>query len=150
MRQLLKYKNMLKPTSFLLGTLLLLSGCAKYEGTGGKSSITGKIVLNQRLYVNGILTDSVVLSGAKEDVYIVYGDGDLVFDDKVECNYDGTFKFDYMQPGTYTIFAYNELFHPGPNATNNDDDYYSNDAVKVSIALGKNEDVDAGTITLIK
>jgi len=135
----------------VLGVLtFLLSSCAKYEGTGGKSSITGKISLNQRLYINGILSDSVTLSGAKEDVYIVYGDGDLIFDDKVECNYDGTFKFDYLQPGKYTIFAYSELFHTGSNVANNDDDYYTNEAVKVTLELGKKEEADAGTITLIK
>jgi hypothetical protein len=141
---------MYKLFDFLTFTIFIISGCAKYEGTGGKSSINGKIVLNQRLYVNGALTDSVTLSGAKEDVYIVYGDGIVGFDDKVECSYDGTFKFDYLQPGTYTLFAYSEFFHPGTNATNNDDDYYTNEAVKVSIQLGKKEDFDAGTITLIK
>jgi hypothetical protein len=145
-----KSYKMFKLFAFLTVTIFILSGCAKYEGTGGKSSINGKIVLNQRLYVNGALTDSVTLSGAKEDVYIVYGDGVVGFDDKVECSHDGTFKFDYLQPGTYTIFAYSELFHAGPNPTNNDDDYYTNEAVKVTIELGKKEVFEAGTITLIK
>lgn len=145
-----KFANMMKLLFLLSVSTLALMSCSKYEGTGGKSSITGKISLNQRLYVNGVLTDSVTLSGATEDVYIVYGTDDLIYDDKVECNYDGSFKFDYLQPGTYTIFAYSELFHAGPNATNNDDDYYTKEAVQITVELGKSEDADAGTITLIR
>jgi len=145
-----KFSNMFKKYAVLTVALFILSACAKYEGTGGKSSIYGKIVLNQRLYVNGVLIDSVTISGAKEDVYIVYGDGSGGIDDKVECSHDGTFKFDYLQPGTYTIFAYSELFHTGPNTTDNDDDYYTNEAVKITIELGKKESFEAGTITLVK
>ena len=142
--------SMFRPLSIVFSFLVLLTSCSKYEGTGGRASITGKILFNQRLYVNGNLTDSVLLTGAKEDVYIVYGNNDLIFDDKVECSYDGTFKFDYLQPGTYTLFAYNELFHSGPNPTNNDDDYYTDEAVKVTVELGKKQAADVGTITLIK
>jgi phosphatidate phosphatase PAH1 len=127
-----------------------LISCSKYEGTGGKSSIMGKIELNQRLYVNGKLTDSVSLVGAKEDVFIVYGDEDAMIDDKVECSYDGTFKFTYLQPGTYTIFAYSELFNTGKNTTNNDDDFYIKQPVKITLKLGKNEHKDIGSIRLIK
>lgn len=83
-------------------------------------------------------------------MYIVYGDDDNIYDDKIECNYDGTFKFEFLQPGTYTIYAYSELFNPGPNATNNDDDYYTNEAVIKTITIGKKEDGDIGTINLIK
>lgn len=137
-------------TFIFLIFLIVFVSCSKYEGTGGKGSITGKISITQKLYVNGVLTQSVNLSGAKEDVYIVYGDEDLVYDDKTECNYDGTFKFDYLQPGTYTIFAYSEVFHTGANLTNNDDDYYTNEVVKQTVELTKNSSSDLGTITLIK
>ena len=43
--------------------------------------------------------------GAKEDVYIIYGD-DPVYGDRFEANYDGTYEFDYLLEGKYTIFAY--------------------------------------------
>jgi hypothetical protein len=130
--------------------LLVFVSCSKYEGMGGRGSITGKISITQKLYVDGVLTQSVNLSGAKEDVYIVYGDDDLVYDDKTECNYDGTFKFDYLQPGSYTIFAYSEVFHTGTDLNNNDDDYYTNEVVKQTVELDKNSSSDLGTITLIK
>jgi hypothetical protein len=138
-------------TLALIGAgLFSLNSCKKYEGEGGKSSVTGKIVINQNLYVNGVLSQTVTFDGAKEDVYLVYGDDDLIYDDKIEANYDGTFTFKYLQPGTYTIFAYSEVFHTGANATNNDDDYYTNEAVSQTFEVKKKEDVDLGTITLIK
>ncbi len=83
-------------------------------------------------------------------VYLVYGADDLIYDDKIEANYDGTFTFKYLQPGTYTVFAYSEVFHTGANATNNDDDYYTLEEVSQTFEVKKKEDVDLGTITLIK
>lgn len=131
-------------------SVLLMLSCSKYEGTGGRASIYGKIRIQQRLYINGLFLDSVTFAGAKEDVYILYGSEDTALDDKVECSHDGSFRFDYLQPGTYTIFAYNELFHTGPNQANNDDDYYTQEPVSITIELGKKENRDLGTITLIK
>jgi hypothetical protein len=113
-----------------------LSSCAKYEGTGGRSSISGKIRIQQRLFINGTFVDSVAFDGAKEDVFILYGSDDTAVDD--------------LQPGTYTIFGYNEIFHTGPDQNNNDDDYYTNEAVSITVELGKNEQRDLGTITLVK
>jgi hypothetical protein len=113
-------------TLMILGAgLFSLNSCKKFEGEGGKSSITGKIAINQKLYINGVLSQTVTFDGAKEDVYLVYGEDDLIYDDKVEANYDGTFTFKYLQPGTYTVFAYSEVFHTGANLINNDDDFYT-------------------------
>ena len=130
--------------------LFSLNSCKKYEGEGGKSSVSGKITINQNLYVNGVLSQTVTFDGAKEDVYIVYGEDDLIYDDKIEANYDGTFTFKYLQPGTYTVFSYNEMFHTGANLTNNDDDFYTLEPVSQTFEIKKNESVDLGTITLIK
>lgn len=107
-------------------------------------------MIEEKLYINGTYSQTVSYEGAKENVYIVYGDADLIYDDKMECNYDGTFKFKYLQPGKYTIFAYNEIFHTGSNLTNNDDDYYTREVVSQTIELKKKEDLDLGTITLTK
>ena len=99
----------------LTATILLigLNGCKKYEGEGGRSKITGKLTINEKLYINGVLSQTVSYPGATEDVYIVYGTQDSIFDDKVECNYDGSFSFNFLFPGTYTVFAYNEVFNTG-------------------------------------
>ena len=95
-------------------------------------------------------SETISYDGAEEDVYIVYGTSDLIQDDKVSCNYDGTFTFKYLQPGTYTIYAYNKIFHKGANIISNDDDYYTKEVVKTTVELKKKEDLNIGTITLIK
>lgn len=135
---------------FWIAVPLLFNSCKKYEGQGGKSAISGKITIQEKLYVNGTNTEIVTYNGAKEDVYIVYGEDNLMYDDKVACSYDGSFKFDFLQPGTYTIFAYNEVFHTGNNVSNNDDDYYTLEPVIQKITLKKKESIDVGTITLTK
>jgi hypothetical protein len=106
--------------------------------------------VNEKLYINGALAQTVSYPGATEDVYIVYGTQDSIFDDKIECNYDGSFSFNYLFPGTYTVYAYNEVFHTGNSITNNDDDYYTKEPVKFTIEIGKNETKDLGEITVIR
>ena len=141
----------MKRLSIILSIAILalsFSGCKKYEGQGGRSQIIGKITVNEKLYINGALAQTVSYPGATEDVYIVYGTQDSIFDDKVECNHDGTFSFNYLFPGTYTVFAYNEVFHTGNSVTNNDDDYYTKEPVKFTIEIGKNETKDLGDLLL--
>jgi hypothetical protein len=136
----------------LTATILLigLNGCKKYEGEGGRSKITGKLTINEKLYINGVLSQTVSYPGATEDVYIVYGSQDSIFDDKIECNYDGSFSFNYLFPGTYTVYAYNEIFNTGNSVSNNDDDYYTKVPVKFTIEVGKNETVDLGEIVVLR
>lgn len=143
---------MKRSSIFLIIAVLALSfsGCKKYEGQGGQSKITGKLTVNEKLYINGALAQTVSYPGATEDIYIVYGTQDSIFDDKVECNYDGSFSFNYLFPGTYTVFAYNEVFHTGNSITNNDDDYYTKEPVKFTVKIGKNETYDLGEITVIR
>ena len=135
---------------FLSILSLGFTSCKKYEGEGGRSKITGKITVNEKLYINGALAQTVSYPGATEDVYIVYGTQDSIFDDKIECNYDGSFSFNYLFPGTYTVYAYNEVFHTGNSITNNDDDYYTKEPVKFTVEIGKNETKDLSEITVIR
>jgi hypothetical protein len=139
----------MKQLSLILFLSILILGftsCKKYEGEGGRSKIT----VNEKLYINGALAQTVSYPGATEDVYIVYGTQDSIFDDKIECNYDGSFSFNYLFPGTYTVYAYNEVFHTGNSITNNDDDYYTKEPVKFTVEIGKNETKDLGEITVIR
>ena len=137
------------PFVFLV-TLTFLISCKKYEGEGGRGSINGKIYIMEILHLNSNPSDTIYYDGADEDVFIIYGDGKTTPDDKIECGYDGSFSFKYLQPGTYTIYAYSEIFNKGTSISNNDDDYYEKVVVKQMIELGKKEDLDLGTITLIR
>ncbi|MBK9456483.1 MAG: hypothetical protein IPO24_13285 [Bacteroidetes bacterium] len=42
-----------------------------------------------------------------EKVFIVYGDN-TAFDDEVSTAYDGTYKFEYLRKGLYTIYVYSD------------------------------------------
>lgn len=130
--------------------ILSITACKKVEGQGGRSAITGKILIKEKLYINGVCTDTAVYDGVKENMYIIYGSDETVYDDKMECSYDGSFKFSYLEPGNYTVFGYNKIFHTGNNIPNNDDDYYTYEAVSYSVKLEKKSTNDLGTITLWK
>lgn len=135
----------------VIGAMTLsIVACKKVEGEGGRSSITGKVVIKEKLYINGVVSDTVTYDGAGENIYIIYGTGDSVYDDKMECSYDGSFEFKYLNAGEYTIFGYDKIFHTGPNVPNNDDDYYTNYAEKFTVTLEKKSTKDVGTITLWK
>lgn len=130
--------------------LLALVACKKVEGEGGKGAITGKVMINQWSYIDNQPNLEGSFAGAGEDIYIIYGTEDEIYDDKIECNFDGSFKIPYLRSGKYTIYGYSKVFHPGASATNNDDDYYTLEAVKKTVDLSKKETVDVGTITLKK
>jgi hypothetical protein len=41
-----------------------------------------------------------------EDVFIIYGDADDIYDDDTKTNYDGSFQFKNLRKGSYRVFAY--------------------------------------------
>jgi len=86
-------------------SVLIFFSCEKKEGTGGTSSIKGKVKVRD---YNGNFTYLVgEFYSGDEDVYIIYGD-DEVFGDRTRTNYDGTYRFDYLREGNYKIFAYSK------------------------------------------
>ena len=123
---------------FFIITLILISlySCSKEEGEGGRSSISGKVHM----------TDVTGFNSGDEydvpeyDVYIIYGDQDNVYDDKMKTNYDGTFEFENLREGTYRVFAYtldlNEKSGVSP--------------VFKPAVIGGNEEATVGTIEVEK
>ena len=90
---------------FLSFMMLFSISCRKGEGLGGKATIKGKVY--EKLYN---ATGTFILKEyylGDEDVYIVYGDNDF-YDDKVATHYDGTYKFEYLMPGKYTLYVYSK------------------------------------------
>ena len=55
---------------------------------------------------SGVLQDEFYL--ADEDVFIIYGDEDNYHDDSYKTSFDGSFRFQYLRPGTYTVFVYSD------------------------------------------
>ena len=93
----------------LLGTVLtvLAVSCNRGEGPGGTGAIEGTVykVLHPDDNYN-LETDTVL--AAKEDVFLVYGTQSFYGDDD-ETDHTGFYRFDYLRPGTYTVYAYSTL-----------------------------------------
>ena len=89
--------------SIILLIAFNLASCEKAEGPGGTSSISGKI------WVEDYTSDFTILKAEywaeEEDVYIIYGN-DTIHSDKNITSFDGSYWFQYLNKGTYTIYAY--------------------------------------------
>jgi len=97
-------KSTHKLIPFLI-TILAISGCSKPAGEGGTGIIYGKVYAYD-YNGSGVLQDEFYL--ADEDVFIIYGDDDNYYDDSYKTSFDGSFRFQYLQKGTYTIFVYSD------------------------------------------
>ena len=100
--------------SRLLASLIILffvSSCEKSPGEGGTSTIQGS-VYKLCTYYNVLTqqTDTVYYQlDAKKDVYIIYSDNENEFyNDNIETNWNGQYRFDYLRKGDYTLFVYTD------------------------------------------
>lgn len=123
---------------FLLSAVFsIASSCKKVEGEGGSSKIIGKITVNNYNAGGSILEGTY--PGADEDVYIIYGEGNTYYNDRIKTSYDGTFEFPYLQPGTYTVYVYEDVLPEPSNADNKQ-------VVLLTTEIGKKETKDVGEI----
>ncbi len=129
---------MYKILSFVFAfALLAQTGCKKVEGEGGTSKITGKITVQKYNSVGGLV--GTPYDGFDEDVFIIYGADNTAVSDKVTTSYDGTFEFNYLQKGTYTIFVYEDCTTCGGGKQ----------AVKTTVEITKKKSTsDIGTIQI--
>ncbi len=91
----------------LLFACLLLSiiSCTKEAGLGGQATIEGKVFV---LDYNAEMTNKLgEYYGPDIEVFIIYGD-DKVYSDDFDTNYDGTYVFNHLRAGKYTVFAYSK------------------------------------------
>jgi hypothetical protein len=90
---------------FALSMVFLMTSCRKEEGRGGKFTIKGKVY---SLFYD---EDMVFKTGegyiSDHDVYIVYGDADS-YGDKISTGVDGSFEFNFLRKGKYTIYTYSK------------------------------------------
>lgn len=92
-------------TTFVLLAILVIS-CKKEAGEGGTSTIKWKITL-RNYHGNFPAPFYDDYDALAEDVYIIYGDG-TTFDNRTKTSYDGTYEFNYLRKGTYTVFIYSD------------------------------------------
>lgn len=89
--------------SICLTLLLSVSSCKKEAGSGGTSSIYGKVFAKNYNSTFTVLQEQYYAQDV--DVYIIYGD-DKSYSDRVRTSYDGTYEFKYLRKGIYHIYAY--------------------------------------------
>lgn len=99
----------MKNSIYILFFLLLVCSCEKEAGEGGTSSIEGSVYKISTYY--NVLTqqnDTVYYQlDSGEDIYIIYSEDENDFyDDNIETNWNGQYRFDYLRKGDYTVFIY--------------------------------------------
>ncbi len=94
---------MTKITAALLFVFILCwVSCKKTAGPGGQASIHGKVYVKD---FNTAATATISeYYGAGETVYIVYGNNSVV-GNTVKTSTDGSFAFEYLREGKYTVYA---------------------------------------------
>jgi hypothetical protein len=90
---------------FSILVLSLSNSCKKVEGTGGGATIKGIIQEQKYNALGNIIAE---YPGSDQDVYLIYGTTDQFYDEDVKTSYDGSFVFNYLQKGTYTVFVYED------------------------------------------
>ncbi|MFK7757029.1 MAG: hypothetical protein AB8B53_08880 [Flavobacteriales bacterium] len=123
-------------------TVLFLVGCAKEEGEGGNSSISGKVNLEQ--YNSTFTILNYTTAAADYDVFIVYGD-DVGFSDNTETDYKGEFTFPFLREGDYTIYVYSKV--NSSEAINGQAP--SEEAIIQTISISKKEDATLPDFTVL-
>lgn len=97
----MKTKSLILLTFF---TFLIIS-CNKTEGEGGTSSIQGKI---WTINLNASGEPVSEFYAMDHDVFIIYGESNATYNDKFATSYDGSYTFNNLTVGKYTIFTYSK------------------------------------------
>ncbi len=116
---------------------LSISSCKKTAGYGGNSTITGKLKVKVYSRDFSIFKEENYVPNTY--VYLIFG-SDPSYGTRVKTSYDGTFMFEHLQVGNYTVYAYSK------DTTLNT---ASDIAITKDITISKNKSLtDAGEIII--
>lgn len=90
---------------FLIGSIFF--SCEKTEGPGGTSTIAGKIWVQGYKREFNVDVPGQEYWGEEIDVYLIYGN-DSIYSERTKTNYDGSYWFQYLHEGTYTVYTYSD------------------------------------------
>lgn len=90
-------------------TFLLMASCSPDEGTGGTSSISGKITVEEVLVNIDNCEVLATYSAQEHDVYLIYGDNiNEFYDEDVKTSWNGNFEFNFLKKGKYIVYTYSD------------------------------------------
>lgn len=92
----------MKKIIYLILIAIAFVSCERNEGKGGTSTIKGKVIVRE--YNSDFTIKLGEYPGQEVDVYIIYGSQD-VYGDRFRTDWEGNYEFNYLQEGTYTIYA---------------------------------------------
>ena len=102
----------MKKIGIILSVLFLVVACSKQPGEGGTSSIVGKVKMMDLTHLDVPGSESIETLTeyyvADKKVYIIYGDEGEIYDDSFETTWDGSYRFEFLRKGKYTLFVYSE------------------------------------------
>lgn len=107
----IRIMNIMTKRSLIITLILLITfpalmiSCKKEPGSGGKSTIYGKVFVKE--YNSSFTVLQETYYGPEIWVYLIYGD-DRDYSDRINTNYDGTWEFKYLRPGKYKVYAYSK------------------------------------------
>jgi hypothetical protein len=93
---------------FTIAITILIAGitsCKKEEGFGGNGKISGK--LYYKLYDSDFKVSQGESPAMDKDIYILFGN-ESFSGDNVKASSDGSFEFNFLLPGEYTIYSYGD------------------------------------------
>lgn len=102
--------GLMKPISFNTVALCFAVSCAscvQTPGEGGRASIVGHVVEEERLVLENPASVQGVYPATDQEVFLIYGDN-VGPDDNVETNHEGNYVFPWLRPGDYTVYVYSE------------------------------------------
>lgn len=111
----------------LIGFLAV--SCEKGEGFGGSSTIKG-VIMTEEWNAEFTRKKAPDHPAQEKDVYLVFGDGDDFYGDKVETDYQGRFEFNYLREGTYVVYVYSK--DPTKNYDYTDEMMIVTDTVRIT------------------
>lgn len=99
------FRFILKNRMLGLATALIALhiSCSNPEGPGGDLTLTGQVIARKyNLTFTNLIAEYPAL---EERVYLIYGNNEIYSED-FRTDFQGRYKFENLQPGNYTLFAY--------------------------------------------
>lgn len=90
---------------FLFIGVLLISACSKDPGIGGFAEVSGVVWVED--WNASFTAIQSTYPAMDEDVFLVFGD-ELVVGEDTKTNFNGNYRFKFLYPGKYKLYAYSD------------------------------------------